>query len=94
MEDNVGKTIRICLKKCDGEPEWIERKIADLAEVRTSEQAELRYKVPMTLRCEGIEKEVLVSLNDRSQMSYPMLLGRNFLHGDFVVDVDLEAEQQ
>ena len=41
----------------------------------------------MTLIVEEVEREVLVSLNDRSRMSYTMLLGRNFLDGQFLVDV-------
>ncbi|MCL6268427.1 RimK/LysX family protein [Sansalvadorimonas sp. 2012CJ34-2] len=34
-------------------------------------------------------KVVNVSLNDRSHMDYPMLLGRDWLDGNFVVDVSL-----
>ncbi|MGI9428772.1 MAG: RimK/LysX family protein, partial [Bythopirellula sp.] len=58
--------------------------------IKTSEREETRYKVPVTLNCLDVKKRVLVSLNDRSHMTYPMLLGRNFLQGDFVVDVDLK----
>ena len=58
-----------------------------MALIRTSEQEELRYMVPMTLQHAGVEREVLVSLNDRSQMNYAMLLGRNYLQGEFLVDV-------
>jgi hypothetical protein len=43
--------------------------------------------VPVMLTVAGVQREVLVSLNDRSRMSYSMLLGRNFLEGKFVVDV-------
>jgi hypothetical protein len=34
-----------------------------------------------------VEKKVLVTLNDREQMKYPLLLGRNFLRDDFLVNV-------
>lgn len=33
-------------------------------------------------------KEVEVNLIDRSNFNYQMLIGRSFLHGDFIVDVD------
>jgi len=89
MAENVGKTIRFRISNCRGESEWLERKIVELSLIQTSEQAEHRYKVPMTLTCLNVKKCVLVSLNDRSHMTYPVLLGRNFLQGDFVVDVDL-----
>jgi hypothetical protein len=43
--------------------------------------------VRLTLSCQGIEKDTLVSLNDRSEMQYPLLLGRDFLSDDFAADV-------
>jgi hypothetical protein len=87
MQENVGKRIQFRTVNRRGESIWLERPIAGVSEIRTSEQAEWRYLVPMTLVCAGIERQVLVSLNDRSQMSYAMLLGRNLLAGEFVVDV-------
>lgn len=90
MAENVGKTIRFCLRNQDGATEWLERKIAEISLIKTSEQEEQRYKVRMTLNCLNVKKRVLVSLNDRSKMNFPVLLGRNFLKDDFVVDVALE----
>ncbi len=43
--------------------------------------------VRLKLRYEDVEKKVLVTLKDREKMTYPLLLGRNFLSGDFLVDV-------
>ena len=93
MSDNIGKTIRFRMKNHLGESEWLKRKIIDISVIKTSEQEESRYKVRMTLRHNDVKKRVLVSLNDRSHMNYPLLLGRNFLRGDFVVDVDLPGEK-
>ena len=87
MEDNVGKTIRFLIKNRRGESRWLLRDIAEVRKIRTSEGEETRYLVPLKLACNDVEREVLVSLNDRSQMTYTMLLGRNFLAGEFVVDV-------
>ncbi len=88
MGENVGKTIRFRIKNQRGESEWLKRKIAEISVIKTSEREERRYKVPVTLCCMDVKKQVLVSLNDRSHMTFPLLLGRNFLQGDFVVDVD------
>lgn len=90
MADNVGKTIRIRLKNHRDESQWITRKIVNISTIKTSERQEDRYIVRMTLRCNDVKKRVLVSLNDRSHMNYPALLGRNFLRDDFVVDVSLK----
>jgi hypothetical protein len=89
MEENVGKTIRFRMKNHKGESQWLESRIEEIGVVRTSEQEEARYKVQLTLCWNDVKKQVLVTLNDRSHMKYPMLLGRNFLEGDFVVDVGL-----
>jgi hypothetical protein len=87
MEENVGKLVRFRINNPDGKPAWLERSIAEVAFVKNSDCSEWRYKVPLTLRCEGKEREVLVSLNDRSEMRYSALIGRNFLAGTFLVEV-------
>jgi hypothetical protein len=44
----------------------------------------------LNLQWQDFQKVVTVSLNNRTDMAYPLLIGRNFLRGDFLVDVDLE----
>lgn len=92
MVENVGKTIRFRIKNIRGEAQWLKRKIAEISVIKTSERQEVRYKVPVTLNCNDVEKRVLVSLNDRSHMKYPVLLGRNYLQDTFVVDVALAED--
>lgn len=93
MTENVGKTIRFRLENRQGDSSWLERKIVEVALITTSEDEEMRYLVPLKLHLDGVDRQVLVSLNDRSKMSYPMLLGRNYLAGEFVVDVT-EAQRE
>lgn len=90
MTKNLGKKIRFLIKNEEGKSKWLERKITEISVIKTSEREETRYKVPVTLTCNGVKKKVLVSLNDRSHMKYPMLLGRNYLEGDFLVDVEID----
>jgi hypothetical protein len=85
--DNVGKPIRFLIRNGKGKSEWIESRIVSHVIVRTSEQKDDRYKVRLDLRWKDVEKSVLVTLNDRQGMTYPLLLGRNFLRGDFLVDL-------
>lgn len=89
MEENVGKKIRFRMKNHKGESQWLDSRVEEIALVKTSKLQETRYKVRLTLVWNDVTKHLLVTLNDRSHMEYPMLLGRNFLEGDFVVDVDL-----
>ena len=90
-KNNIGKPVRILVTDKNGKEEWIESTIVDYVKVRTSEKEDDRYKVSLRLRWEDVERNVLVTLNDRQGMRYPLLLGRNFLCDHFLVDVSLEA---
>jgi hypothetical protein len=89
---NVGKTARVLLKDARGNTAWIETKIAEAVRVKSSAldlgEFDHRYKVRLTLKWKDFEKTVLVTLNDRTDMEFPLLIGRNYLRGDFLVDVE------
>ncbi|MEM9656887.1 MAG: RimK/LysX family protein [Planctomycetota bacterium] len=92
---NIGKQIRFLMRSNKDESTWITSTITGQADIRTADgKKTTRYEVRLTLQWEGFEKEVLVTLNDRSQLKYPMLLGRNYLYGDFVVDVSLNSDDE
>jgi hypothetical protein len=91
--ENIGKPVRFLVKKSDGEDLWVESKIVDHVRIRTSEKEDERYKVRLRLRWEDVEKKVVATLNDRQNMKYPMLLGRNFLRDDFLVNVSLDKQE-
>lgn len=48
---------------------------------------EIRYKIKLSIRINGRLIKATFTLSDRSQKTYPILLGRRLLHGKFVVDV-------
>jgi hypothetical protein len=91
--ENVGKKIRFLVVNEKGDEQWVESKIAKAVRIKSGviERGDFdrRYKVPVTFEWNGFRKQVLVTLNDRTHMEYPLLVGRNFLSGDFLVDVDL-----
>lgn len=92
--DNIGKPIRFQIKNEKGDKAWIETVVAGRVKVRSSVQKEDdyhgRYKVRLPLEWKGFKKEVLVTINDRTDMAYPLLIGRNFLRDDFLVDVSID----
>ncbi len=90
-EQNIGKSARLRVTNDAGESTWVKTRIDSYIEVRNSEHSELRYCVVLPLAYHGYEQPTLVSLNDRSTMSQRMLLGRNFLSGNFMVDVTLNS---
>jgi hypothetical protein len=95
--ENIGKTVRFLIKGEDGKTAWLEAEIAAAVRVKSSVlkngKADQRYKVRLPLQWKNVRKEVLVTLNDRTDMAYPMLIGRNFLRGDFLVDVSKQNDE-
>ena len=89
--DARGKSIAFRLVNLQGQSQRVETHVARQILVKTSEGSERRYAVPLTLRCREHSKTVLVTLNDRSGMRHRLLLGRNWLRGDYIVDVELDA---
>lgn len=94
MTENIGKVATFVVKNGDGKTHILKRKIATYVIIKTSNKAggKRRYKVPLTFLWKNMEKEVLVTLNDRQHMEYPLLIGRNFLRDDFLVDVSLNSD--
>lgn len=68
----------------------VEMPVADVHRVRTADAArpERRPTVDLEMCVAGRRFTVEVTLNDRSNMEYRMLLGRNALAGRFVVDLE------
>jgi hypothetical protein len=91
MRDNIGRRIAFLLVNEAGRSRRITSTITDAMPVRTSHGTEWRYVVPLRLRWGDVEKEVQVNLRDRSPMAYKLLVGRDWIRGDFLVDVDRNA---
>jgi len=92
--ENWGKKVRFRIQNQKGATAWIDSVIDRTVIIRTADQQERRYKVPLKLKWHNLEKTVFVTLNDRSEMSYPLLLGRDFLRGDLLVDVEIDDENE
>ena len=87
-----GKPISFNLVNQQGQSLRIATHVAREIVVKTSEGSERRYAVPLTLTFKNTSKTILVTLNDRAHMRYRLLLGRNWLRGDYIVDVELNDE--
>jgi hypothetical protein len=72
----------------DGKVVELVRKVGTTQKVsNTAGVVSRRYVIKEKLKIGGIEKEVLINLNDRTKMEYKFLIGRNVLLGRFIVDV-------
>lgn len=62
--------------------------VHDIRSIRSSNGlAEDRIIIKTTLSIIGEDYPIELSLTDRSEMRYPVLLGRKFIKGRFIVDV-------
>jgi hypothetical protein len=82
-----GASVSFTVENERGERRALRADIADEARVRSAHGDDLRPRVALHLSLAGVEKRVLVSLRDRSAMEHRLLVGRDFLAGDFAVDV-------
>lgn len=86
-KQNVGKPVTFTTRIGERTVE-VRTFVTDAVVVRTSEGAESRYKVLLETTLDGRTFPSKYTLNDRSKMTFPVLVGRNALRGRFVVDVE------
>ncbi len=92
--DNIGREITFTSVNRAGKSQQISAPIIKVSTVKNSQGVEERYVIELTLSWKGVSKNVEVNLRDRSAMQYKMLIGRNWLSSDFLVDVDLKAAEK
>ncbi len=92
--ENVGKTISFQTVNRDGKTEQVTAVIVKVSTVKNSQGTEQRYVIELPLSWKHVKKNVQVNLRDRSKMTYKLLVGRNFLSQDFLVDVDKKAPEK
>ena len=85
MRLNKGKKIWFMTENHRGMQARIEARVIDIPVVRSPFGSEERYIVELVIG----HHRVCATLRDRSQMDYKLLIGRNWLKGYYLVDVDL-----
>ncbi|PKA28478.1 hypothetical protein EHQ96_09835 [Leptospira levettii] len=58
----------------------------------TSGVSEKRIMISEVIKIGKYKEETMINLNDRTNLNYPILIGRNFLRGKFLVDVSLSHQ--
>lgn len=92
-DENVGKQIHFRTVNGRGEMRQVDGRIAGVFEVRNAQGTEIRYAVPLHLVWKGSLRRVLVNLRDRSEMDYKLLVGRDWIHGNVLIDVERNVEE-
>ena len=93
-QKNVGKKVTFETENNKGEKKTFTGKIIRVSKVSNSQGKEYRYEVKMSLGWKGEFKTVSVNLRDRSKMTYKLLIGRDWLAHDYLVDIDREAKKK
>ena len=91
IEAAAGRIVAFTLENETGQRRRLSRVVADAVQVRTARGTETRLRVPLHVSHRGIRKSILVSLRDREPMTYKLLIGRDWLGDDFLIDVSREA---
>lgn len=87
-KENIGKQVTFTTENEKHERTKVTATIVKVSKVRNAQGVEYRYVVDLKLKWQGVNKDAQVNLRDRSAMNYKLLIGRNWLSNDFVVDVD------
>ena len=87
MKQNIGKTVEFTTENEKGEKKRMKAEIVSTSTVKNSQGTETRYMVNLEIGFPDALKKVKVNLRDRSHMDYKLLIGRNFLKKDYIVDV-------
>lgn len=85
--DCTGQAVAFTVLNEEGKACRLTARVEKTETIHTSEGRAKRLFVYLTVGWQGEAKRVLVNLNDRSAMKYRLLLGRNWLERDFLVDV-------
>ncbi|PTN11981.1 RimK/LysX family protein [Nitrosomonas aestuarii] len=88
MEENVGKQVSFTIVNEKGEQWSMSRRISSVTKVRNSQGVEYRYNVPLRIGWNKINKTIDVNLRDRSRMTYKLLVGRDWMKREVVIDLE------
>ncbi|MGF1723636.1 ATP-dependent zinc protease family protein [Photobacterium nomapromontoriensis] len=88
MRDHLGHMVEFTTVNGKGKEAKYKGRIVKVSKIRNAQGVERRYAVKMDLGWNGEHKTVNVNLRDRSKLEYKLLIGRNWLSNDYLVDVD------
>ena len=93
-EEHIGLPITFTTVTEGGIGKTLTTEIVGTKKVINSQGVEVRYVIELTLVYKGDENKIKVNLRDRSKMTYKLLIGRNWLQGDYMVDVEYKSRAE
>lgn len=90
--ENIGKWVTFTTKNDAGQVVDMREVISGVVNLRNSMGASTRYTIPLSISWHGSVHSVHAVLADRTDMSCNLLIGRDWLSGTYIVDVDYPDE--
>lgn len=87
MKNNVGKMISFDIVDAKGNNHPLKTKILDVKTIKTPQGKEHRYLVDLYFTWNGQQSKIAVNLRDRTKLEYKLLIGRDWLNTNAIVDV-------
>lgn len=88
FDQDGARFVRFSLPTADSSLRVCEAQLIETRRIRSSNgESSVRPVIELAIRLAGCEFAVELTLTDRSQMKFPMLIGRSALRGRFLVDV-------
>lgn len=83
---DIGSIVEFDTLNEKGEQRHLSAPVIKVTKVKNAQGNEYRYVIRLGIKYRDITKYKEVNLRDRSEMRYKLLLGRNWLADDFLVD--------
>lgn len=91
---NVGKIIHFTIENANGS-EWTASSVITKAtKISNAQGDEIRYSIPLRLSWNGIDRTVNANLRDRSSMTYKLLIGRDWIAKEVIVDLEYKDNRE
>lgn len=93
-KENVGKIIHFTIVNANGS-EWVTSSVITKAtKIINAQGVEIRYSIPLRLSWNGIDRTVDANLRDRSSMKYKLLIGRDWIAKEVIVDLEFKDDSE
>lgn len=87
MKNNIGKAISFIIIDAKGDKHLIQSTVLDVKTIKTPQGRDHRYLVNMFFSWNGQQSKIAVNLRDRTKLEFKLLIGRDWLNKNAVVDV-------
>ena len=87
MKNDLGKSISFTTQNNLGQEQSYTGEIIKVSKIKNAQGVERRYAIRLKIKLGKKIKSIQINLRNRKHLEYKLLLGRNWLENDYLVDV-------